>query len=336
MSDLTLKKGIITDKKDYKQNLEEHFECIPNTAKPLFNEAKSTLNIIEKALYTMPALINVVKSSVGQEVLQAVLTDDQKAKLVSGALKLMTKKSGDILATLVDPKTNKIVTQIPLKSVKLPSDIAQSIAGFSSQMQLAKLAEQIQDVQKTLDEIRSGQESDRLAIANSCQQKFLQILEIKNHRLKEQALIGLISSAEDGRNMLMLSQKSNVKFINNQPESLFGKLFSGASQDKIESRMSEIKESLCAISMMSFVEAMAYRELKEYKAADVSLAYYAAFVENTYISDTKLVERLDMMDSSLNRYWSKTIPLLCENAKKLSNTKQTNILQAGGCINGNK
>ena len=41
--------------------------------------------------------------------LQAMLTDEQKQQITKGALKLMTKKDGSLMANLINPETKKIV-----------------------------------------------------------------------------------------------------------------------------------------------------------------------------------------------------------------------------------
>lgn len=83
---------------------------------------------------------------------------------------------------------------------------------------------------------------------------------------------------------------------------------SGATPDKINLRMKEIRESLCVVTMVSFVEAMAYQEMGELEAAKKSLQYYSDFVKDTYLSSEGLLERLDMIDPSPKKYWSKTLP----------------------------
>ena len=175
-------------------------------------------------------------------------------------------------------------------------------------------------MQLAIEEVRMGQESDRLAMAYSCQQKLLQAMEIKDNDLKRMALLQLAASAEDSRNLLMLSQKSNVEFIKNQPESFFQKLFSGATPEKINSRMKEIRESLCAVNMVSFAEAMAYQVLGEHAAASKSLIYFANFIDDTYISIPGLIQRLDMIDPAPENYWSQTLPDISEKIKVLPST----------------
>lgn len=72
-------------------------------------------------------------------------------------------------------------------------------------------------------------------------------MEIKNSELKAMALMQLAVSVEDSRNLLMLSKKSNVKFILDQPEKFIRKILFGSTPEKINGRMSEIRESVCAV-----------------------------------------------------------------------------------------
>lgn len=298
----------ISDVSEYSADLEKQFSSVPTIAQPLLRVAKEGFKKIESMLYSAPSFINTIRSLVPQETLQAVLSDEQKAKIASGALKLMTKKDGSLMATLVNPKTNKIVSTIPLRSVKTSPEISQAMINYTSQMQMAQIAEQIQIVQLAIEEVRQGQEYDRLALAYSCQQKLLQAMAIKNPELRTIALFQVVSAAEDSRNMLMLSQGTNIEFIKNQPESFLEKQIRGASQKKIDARMTEIRESLSAVNIASLAEVMAYQELGEPEAARQSLLYYAEYIEKTYLSSDAFIQRLDMLDPSPENYWSKTLP----------------------------
>lgn len=317
----------IIDASEYREELTEHFGQVPEVAKPLLKGAKTAFSKIEKALYTAPAFINAVKAAVPDVTLQAVLTDEEKQQIAKGALKLMTKKDGSLMANLINPETKKIVTTIPLKSVQMAPEMTQAMTCFSTQMQMEQIAEEIQAVQLAVEEVRMGQEYDRLATAYSCQQKLLQAMEIKNPELKAMALMQLAAAAEDSRNLLMLSQKSNVEFIKDQPENFIQKILSGTKPEKINGRMSEIRESLCAVNMVSFAEAMAYQELGEQEAARKSLTYYAGFIEDTYTSVPGLVQRLDLIDPAPENYWSKTLPDISEKIKALPSVPDTKLLE---------
>lgn len=99
----------IIDASEYKEELSEHFGRVPEVAKHLLKGAKTVFSQIEKSLYTAPAFINAVKAAVSDVTLQAMLTDEQKQQIAKGALKLMTKKDGLLMANLISPETKKIV-----------------------------------------------------------------------------------------------------------------------------------------------------------------------------------------------------------------------------------
>ena len=290
---------------DYTESVVKCFDSVPEVAKPLIGSAGRLFNRIEKTLYSAPAFVSAVKAAIPEEAYQVILTDEQKTKIASGALKLMTKKDGSLMANLINPETKKIVSTVSLGKVKLSS---QAMTNYATQMQMAQIAEQIQFVQVAVEEVRQGQEYDRLATAYSCQQKLIQAAAIQNPRLKEMALMQLVSDAENSRNLLMQSQSANAAFIKNQPESTWGKILSGATPEKINARMNELRESLCAVNMVSLAEAIAYQEMGETEAAKVSLEYYAKFIQRTYLETKGFVERLDMIDPSPENYWTQKLP----------------------------
>lgn len=317
----------------YKE-LTEHFAPIPEVAKPLLKEAKATLSKIEKMLYMAPSLVNFIKAYIPDITLQAVLTDEQKKQIAKGALKLMTKKDGSIMANLVNPESKKIVATIPLKTLKMAPEITQAMSHYAVQMQMVQIVEQIQAVQMAIEEVHRGQEHDRLAMAYSCQQKFLQAMEIKDINLRRMALMKIVSDAEDSRNLLMLSQRDKVDSISGQPESYLGKFISGDKKKKIDTRICEIRESLYTVNMVSLTEAMAYQELGENAAARKSLAYYADYIHNTYLSIPGLVKRLDSVDPSPENYWSKSLPAIKKRIEALP--CGDNMLLMGEVSNGEK
>lgn len=319
----------IIDASEYSEDLTEYFNDMPEVARPLVKGAKEAFSKIEQMLYSAPAFINLVKASVPEQAFQAILTVDQKAKIASGALKLMTKKDGSLMANLVNTETNKIVSTISLQNVNLSPALSQAMTSYASQMQMAQIAEQIQVVQLAIEEVRQGQEYDRLAMAYSCQQKLLQAMEIKNPELKAMALLQIASDAEDSRNLLMQSQNANLAFINDQPESFFGKLFQGATPEKIGQRMNEIRESLSAVNMASLAEAMAYQEMGENAAARQSLQYYAEYIEKSYLSKKGLVERLDLIDLTPENYWTKTLPDIKRKIQALPCVEEVALLEGG-------
>lgn len=317
----------VVDNPEYSDDIFGFFSDIPSIARPLIQNAETVFSRIERMLYSAPAFINLIRSSIPEQAFQAVLTNEQKLQLASGSLKLMAKKDGKLMANLVNPDTNKIVSTISLENVNLSPALSQAMINFSTQMQMAQIAEQIQVVKVAVEEVRQGQEYDRLATAYSCQQKFLQAMEIRNPEIRSMALIKISHDAEDSRNLLMQSQNANLQFIKEQPESYFGKLLSTVSEKQINNRIHEIRENLNAVNMVSLTEALAYQEMGENDAAKRSLMYYAEYIQRTYLDVEGLVERLDQVDPSPEKYWSKILPTINRKIQTLSCIEKTKVLE---------
>ena len=112
---------------EYTESVVECFDSVPEVAKPLIGSAGRLLNRIEKMLYSAPAFVGAVKAVIPEEAYQVILTDEQKAKIASGALKLMTKKDGSLMANLINPETKKIVSTVSLGKVKLSPELSQAM-----------------------------------------------------------------------------------------------------------------------------------------------------------------------------------------------------------------
>ena len=284
---------------------------ILEAAKPIKDNMNLLLSNIKDKLLLIPSVIEVIKSYYPTKTLQAILTKEQKANIANGLLEITTSKDGkNLLATLRDPKTKKFDAVIPLKEVELTPELNKAMTDFALQLQLLQISAEIKSIKKAVEEVRKGQEYDRLATAYSCQQKFLQATLIKDIKLKKETLLRIALDAEDSRNFLMLIQKANIDFIKNLPDGYWKKMLSLTTSSEIDSRMNEIREGFSTINMVSLVEALAYHELEEYGSEQQSLIYYADFIQKTYLDDSKLLKRLDSIDPSTERYWTTKVPII--------------------------
>lgn len=308
----------ISDKYYYKSN---------DFLTPIIRKIKDNSNKIKEMLRSTPAFIDIIKSSIPKDIYQAVLTNKQKQKLAKGTIELMTSSKGDLIATLVNPDTKKIVSNIRLEKIKLTPELNTAISNLNAQTQMAQIAQDIQYVQLAVEEVRKGQENDRLAIAYSCKQKLLQAMAIENLEIRQLALLNLTASAEDSRNKLMLSQMENVEFLKKQPTDFWGKFLSGTKEDEKDRRIKELRESLNALNMLSLTEALSYQELGEQKAANLTLDYYGGYLNKVYLFDEDFLERLDSLNPSSKKYWSTKLPDIYDKVKQLNSEKQTVYLE---------
>lgn len=318
---------IIDGEKYYKINNKYYYK--PNDfLAPIIKNIKDNSNKIKSLLRSSPAFIDTISAAVPSDIFQAVLTNEQKSKLAKGTIELMSSKKGDLIASLIDPKTKKIISNVNLEKIKLTPELNTAVSNLSAQTQMAQIAQDIQFVQLAVEEVRKGQENDRLAIAYSCKQKLLQAMAIENPQIRQLALMNLTASAEDSRNKLMLSQIETVEFLKKQPTDYWGKFLNRAKEEEEKDRkITELRESMNALNMVSLTEAISYQELGEQNAANIALDYYGGYLDKVYISDKDFLERLDSLNPSPKKYWSTILPDISKKVKLLNSEKKDLYLE---------
>lgn len=287
--------------------------------------AEKLFDQIHDTLCTLPAFLEVVERLVPVEEWVAVFTDEQRQELAKGALKLMAKKDGPLLAKLVDPKTNKIIANVPIKQLKKIKDLNLAMNDFMVQMQLANLAQEMKEIHRVVSRIQQGLEFDRLASTYSNERKLKQAQQIQNKELQTQALLMIAHAAEDSRSRLMLGVKENIQFIMQQPEEVFWKIFLSRPKE-IESRMNEIRSRVVAINQDSLTEATVYWALGEKKAALKTIENYRTFLEDSRLTNNKVLERLDGVDPYPENYWTKQFPTIQDTIHKITYTAEPLLL----------
>lgn len=281
------------------------------------NNAGRVFDQIHDTLCALPAFLEVVERLVPVEEWVLVFTDEQKKELAKGALKLMAKKNGDIIAKVVDPKTHQIVANIPVKQVEKIKDINPAMNDFMVQMQLANLAQEMKEVHRVVSRIQQGLEFDRLASAYSNERKLKYARQIQNKELQTQALLMIAHSAEDSRSRLMLGMKEDIQFIMGQPENEFIKFFA-TNPKEINDRMNEIRSRVVAINQDSMTEATAYWALGEKQAALNTIENYRMFLEDSELIKMEVLNRLDVVDPNPENYWTKQFPIIQDTVHKIS------------------
>ena len=272
---------------------------------------------IHDTLCALPAFLEVVERLVPVEEWVLVFTDEQKKELAKGALKLMAKKDGPLLAKLVDPKTKKIIANVPIKQLKKIKDLNPAMNDFMVQMQLANLAQEMQEIHRVVSRIQQGLEFDRLASAYSNERKLKHARQIQNKELQTQALLMIAHSAEDSRSRLMLGMKENIQFIMQQPEDVFWK-FTSTNLKEVDNRMNEIRSRVVAINQDSLTEATAYWALGEKQAALNTIENYRMFLEDSELTKKEVLNRLDVVDPNPENYWTKQFPTVQETVQKIT------------------
>ncbi len=272
------------------------------------------LKQIDKIGRMCPAFVEVFSALVPETSIEVVLTPKQLKELANGTKEIAHRITGELLPQLRSTDSNRITDILNIKEIQKNPELFNALGSLAMQVQLAELAETVEEVKVIVDRIIRGQENDRLALAKSCELKLLQAFKIKDERTRRDALLKIAHDAEDSRNKLMRSHEDKIKFIQERPER--GKFWDKNLKD-VPDTMLKIREEINVINRVSFVEAYAYWELGEKEAAIQSLMVQKQFINQVYISDDDFLDRLDGLDCFPDNFWTMSIPKVLNDIKSL-------------------
>lgn len=294
-------------------NLDNEFKGLPEFADGLIHTIQTIVSQIRDLLNTTQEVVDKYKDI--RASIQAVIeqfkgsrnaSQEQVIDIPKGSWDIMRDQEGHFVGQFRVGEYDG--QRVPLQELAITPELSAAIFQLAMYVQLADISRHLNNIQQSLDILRQGLENDRLSTATSCKQKLLQIMRMNNPNNRANALLRLVFDAEDSRNVLMMSQEQieKIKLIMAQPDSFLGKLFSGDSEEKINSAINDIRINFEAITAVSFIEAMAYCEMDETESALQSLIHYSNYLSDNYIS-TGLAERLDLMEQRTDNYWSNAI-----------------------------
>ena len=311
--------------------IEDYIKCEnvfdEEISKNVRNNIKKNLTKAEKLLLITPSIINMIKALIPTTKLEAVISQEDFEKIASGILEMHIGKDGNIIPTLRDPITKKIVKLINLQVTNTNPELLMTLSTLSTQILVLKSIRTMEDIQDNLFDMSRIYENDKISIVSSCKERYLQAEKTENLQLKKDMLLSIITDTENIRNKLMQSQKENINKIQNQPKKTIEKVlsFHTLSLKKIDLLMKNIKKEMKAINLASMIEFMSYHKLLEDKAAKQSLSYYLQYIEDMFYLNNGLLNRLDELEET--PFWKTSIEKIKQSLEVLIENEEYLLLE---------
>ena len=160
----------------------------------------------------LPALAETIKAMASRDkVLVADIEPYIMSLIEKGIYRFSIDKLGKILPTIRDSK--EIVKQVRLKWETLTPELSQSLNHLSMQAVMAQILEEIEYVGDAIRELHIELQNDRIAIAESARDKLLQARKIQDAKLREMAILNVVSSATDAKRVLMRNFTQHLQYI---------------------------------------------------------------------------------------------------------------------------
>lgn len=248
----------------------------------------------------MPTLAVAIKE-LSKEKQFLVNIDAFTSKLIdTGALRLMQSK-GQLLPTLVDSKTGKILKQ--LKLTEMSPQATSALTNLGTQLLVTQVINELKYVGTQINSIKVGMQNDRLALLDSSKEKLEQALLIKDRALQRIALLNAINTATDAKNKLIKEyEREYAETQSTGPLSLIKILGNLNIGNKTDKNTMQLLNNLVSITNTVQIEAEGYKLLGEKDALNKTLLEFKNFIiKNDLVKDEDIgnLTKLEMIEKKV-------------------------------------
>lgn len=216
--------------------------------------------------------------------------------LERGQIKLTTNKVGETFAQLRDEK-GRFGSKIPIKREKFSegsdsAQLANVLQMRAVQSQLHAMADQIQDIDRNVQDVLVGQQNDRIGVYQSGLSLYLEARQVSDPDLKASLVGQSLRSLSESSFQLILALQSDVQYLADRDYEK-----SKAKREKlIDGKMNAINQSFAVIHQASILRAAIYCEQNELAAMSTVLTGYSRFIEKNIVANANLLAQCDDTD----------------------------------------
>lgn len=243
---------------------------------------------IENIESMLPDFAMALKAYISPEKLYVADYNKHIAKLIEkGELRFSIDKNGEILPTIRNAK--KIVKQVRLKEINWTPQLGQTLSNLAMHAQLAQILDELEYIEDAIRGIHRELQNDRLALAESAWDLLLQARHIRDARIRENMILGVIQKATEAKRSLMRNYTENYKAIEDASKKGTVRMALDAKitgKPDSETVAYDSFQDLIYITNSVQAECEGYAMLEEYEACKEVLTEF-----RTFILDNKLNER---------------------------------------------
>lgn len=234
----------------------------------------------------LPAIAEVIGAMAGKDHIMIAKMDSYvKALIDKGIYRFTIDKNGEILPTIRD--ADGFVKQVRLEDMALSPNLTQSLNNLSTHAVMSQILDEIEYVGDAIRELHVEMQNDRLAMADSARDKLMQARRIQDSKLREAAMLDVISSATDAKRVLMRNFSQNMYHIAEHAQrSDFQMLIDFKGEKDTSRKAIDAFQALVYITNAVQTECKGYAMLGEYEPCKECLEEF-----KTFIVDNKLDNR---------------------------------------------
>ena len=269
----------------------EKIESIKKKDEFFSKTLENSLNDVVSLLRQTPTLYSMIKSQVKNDgdIFRAKIPNEIMRGIKSGKLERMTKKDSGLFTGMIRKKDGRksIIKQTEWEKINLDKDTISNLNQIAIQASIAELTEMLFEIDKKLDLLIRGQQSDRISRVIAGIDLYKQAYSTNNDTsLKKMHLSNALQSLNEGRRSLMLNLQETLS-IEKRDEEFTDTLWKIFGIDKCEVELFDLmnkkyidmKEDLKYINLSSLYIFRTYVLLKQPDSALQSRKQYDEFCE---------------------------------------------------------
>lgn len=249
---------------------------------PLFkktspSKGKQGLNYLAEISLMVPGLVECLQSETKYVV---DVSSEISKKLADGSLEFLQKTNGDALAIVRDPKTKKMVNQLPIKAELATPMLGPAMLAAGLFVKLQKIEKGIEELNKGIGDILQNFENDRYARAFAAKEKLDQALLFSDKRLKQEFILAILSDVTNTKHMLYKQLTDKID-----------KLIHTKARFKDKTTIDLANQSLQNLYLFNEcfkIQIQCYTELEEHYALSHALDMYNHEMDTVLTKDVQL------------------------------------------------
>lgn len=291
---------------------------------------------INSIMGVSPIVAELVKGLEKNETFKVVFSDEVRQKLKDGTYHFMkSNKAENLFKAIVVDSNNKIRANADLKLEEVckgvdPTQLSLAMQGMAIKNELREIAEQLEEMNKTMDAILIGQHNDRLANYYSGEALYREALVTTDDSLKKQLSSAALTSLTNAVSELQVTLATYINDIFEKYDK-DKEQFVGIKSGELKKKMFLINTSFQTIHKAMTLKAAIYYQEEEYKALTTVLSEYQGFLERSLTEEKAHVLFLaDPLEKDLAGIWNirqNELPVRIAKTKELLNKKEDYVLE---------
>lgn len=267
-----------------------------------FNAAFSKAEVISESTLSLAraAVQRAFDIDASNENYIVDMDDGLKESIESGAVELVTSKTGEIYAQLRNAN-GQFGKSIPIKKELAEEGVTVDALQMALQIeaikvQLQMIIDSMREIENRVIDVAQGQRNDRIGLFYSGLSLYVEARSIRDDTLRKQVVAQALQSVSNANSQMIQDIRTSVEYLLTEQYRNSKKM-----TQKIDEHLTIINQCYDIVYRASFLKAAIYQESGEIEAMLTAIEEYGRFVEKMIVPYVGKLSELDKKDKFIDK-----------------------------------